>query len=110
MNICIYGASSPDIDNSYFAPVEALGRAMAKRGFGLVFGGGAQGLMGAAVRGVIAEGGYSLGIAPEIFRQARYPPKGLQRVSLSGDHARAQAAHGGPCGCFHRAARRYRHV
>lgn len=44
MNICIYGASSPDIDNSYFAPVEALGRAMAKRSFGLVFGGGAQGL------------------------------------------------------------------
>ena len=46
MNICIYGASSPDIDNSYFAPVEALGRAMAKRGFGLVFGGGAQGVDG----------------------------------------------------------------
>ena len=67
MNICIYGASSPDIDNSYFAPVEALGRAMAKCGFGLVFGGGAQGLMGAAVRGVIAEGGYSLGIAPKFF-------------------------------------------
>ena len=55
MNICIYGASSPDIDPSYFEPVEALGRAMVQKGFGLVFGGGAQGLMGAAVRGVIAE-------------------------------------------------------
>ena len=51
MNICIYGASSPDIDKSYFAPVEALGRAMVQKGFGLVFGGGAQGLMGATVRG-----------------------------------------------------------
>ena len=67
MNICIYGASSPDIDKSYFAPVEALGRAMVQKGFGLVFGGGAQGLMGAAVRGVIAAGGYSLGIAPRFF-------------------------------------------
>lgn len=40
---------------------------MVQKGFGLVFGGGAQGLMGAAVRGVIAAGGYSLGIAPRFF-------------------------------------------
>ncbi len=110
MNICIYGASSPDIDNSYFAPVEALGRAMAKRGFGLVFGGGAQGLMGAAVRGVIAEGGYSLGIAPKFFDK----PGILQRTAASFSIRR-------PCASvssswrtmrisFHRAARRYRHV
>ena len=47
--------------------MEALGRARVQKGFGLVFGGGAQGLMGAAVRGVIAAGGYSLGIAPRFF-------------------------------------------
>ena len=99
MNICIYGASSPDIDNSYFAPVEALGRAMAKRGFGLVFGGGAQGLMGAAVRGVIAEGGYSLGIAPKFFdkpgilqkdcSEFLYPETMRERKQLMEDHADA---------------------
>lgn len=88
MNICIYGASSPDIDNSYFAPVEALGRAMGKARLRLVFGGGAQGLMGAAVRGCHREGGYSLG-SPRNFSTSPVSSKRTARVSLSGDHARA---------------------
>lgn len=78
MNICIYGASSPDIDKSYFAPVEALGRAMVQKGFGLVFGGGAQGLMGAAVRGVIGRRRLQSRDRSAFFRQARYSSKGLQ--------------------------------
>ena len=40
---------------------------MGKRGHGLVFGGGATGMMGAAARGVAAENGYILGIAPRFF-------------------------------------------
>ena len=40
---------------------------MAKRGHGLVFGGGATGMMGAAARGVDSEDGYILGIAPRFF-------------------------------------------
>lgn len=110
MNICIYGASSPDIDNSYFAPVEALGRTMAKRGFGLVFGGGAQGLMGAAVRGVIAAGGYSLGIAPKFFDKPGilqkdcskflYPETMRERKQLMEDHADAFIVLPGGIGTF----------
>ena len=42
---------------------------MGKRGHGLVFGGGATGMMGAAARGVAAENGYILGIAPRFFDQ-----------------------------------------
>ena len=57
----------PRYRQQLFRAGEALGRAMVQKGFGLVFGGGAQGLMGAAVRGVIAAGGYSLGIAPRFF-------------------------------------------
>lgn len=67
MKICVYGASSNEIDASYIAAVEELGRSMAARGHGLVFGGGGQGLMGAAARGVHSRGGYSLGIAPSFF-------------------------------------------
>ena len=40
---------------------------MGKRGHGLVFGGGKEGLMGAAARGVDREKGYILGIAPRFF-------------------------------------------
>lgn len=67
MNICLFGASSENIDNSYFVEVEKLGRLMAAKGHNLVFGGGATGLMGAAVRGLSSEGGKSLGIAPRFF-------------------------------------------
>lgn len=68
MNICVYGASSNDIRREYIETVERLGRAMARRGHGLVFGGGAQGLMGAAVRGVMEAGGKSIGVAPTFFQ------------------------------------------
>ena len=52
MNICIYGASSAELEQVYYDKTEELGRMMAKRGHGLVFGGGATGMMGAAARGV----------------------------------------------------------
>ena len=67
MNLCVYGASSEQIDRRYIEAGEALGHLMAQRGHKLVFGGGATGLMGAVVRGVAAEGGESLGIAPAFF-------------------------------------------
>ena len=35
MNICIYGASSADLEQIYYDKTEELGRMMAKRGHGL---------------------------------------------------------------------------
>ena len=49
MNICIYGASSADLEQIYYDKTEELGRMMAKRGHGLVFGGGATGMMEASI-------------------------------------------------------------
>ena len=67
MNICVYGASSNVIANTYIEAGEALGLAMAKRGHRLVFGGGAAGMMGAAARGMTAGGGEIIGVAPRFF-------------------------------------------
>ena len=67
MNICMYGASSTDLDKIYYDAAEHLGRRIAARGHGLVFGGGAQGLMGATARGLAAGGGRIMGIAPRFF-------------------------------------------
>lgn len=69
MNICLFGASSEEINKIYFEEVERLGQMMATRGHGLVFGGGATGLMGAAVRGLTECGGKSIGVAPRFFDQ-----------------------------------------
>lgn len=67
MNICLYGASSNKTDESFVVATEELGEKIALRGHGLVFGGGARGMMGAAARGVKKVGGRVVGIAPSFF-------------------------------------------
>ena len=70
MNFCVYGAASNDIDEKYIKTVEALGEKMAIKGHSLVYGGGAQGLMGAAARGVKKADGKVVGVAPTFFKDA----------------------------------------
>lgn len=67
MKICVYGAASYEIDESFIIHGEMLGKAMGKRGHSLVFGGGASGLMGAVARGIKDENGYIVGISPNFF-------------------------------------------
>lgn len=67
MKICVFGAASPKIDQSYIEKVEAMGEELVKRGHSLVFGGGGNGLMGAAARGVQMQGGYIVGVIPSFF-------------------------------------------
>ena len=67
MRICVYGAASPTIHPEFIERVEALGREMGKRGHSLVFGGGGNGLMGAAARGVRDGGGRIVGVIPKFF-------------------------------------------
>ena len=69
MQICIFGASSATIDDVYLTQTQALSEALARRGHSLIFGGGANGLMGAAARGFTAGGGRITGVAPRFFDQ-----------------------------------------
>ncbi|MBO5317714.1 MAG: TIGR00730 family Rossman fold protein [Oscillospiraceae bacterium] len=69
MRICVFGAASPTIDKEYIETVEKMGKEMAQRGHSLVFGGGANGLMGAAARGVRDGGGHILGVIPKFFEE-----------------------------------------
>lgn len=68
MKICVFGASSPRIDEKYIKAVEKLGEIMAKRGHELIFGAGENGLMGAAASGIYRAGGKIHGIIPTFFR------------------------------------------
>ena len=67
MNICVFGAASDNIAPTFIGETEKLGEEIAKRGFGLVYGGGATGLMGAVARGIKAQKGYIHGVAPSYF-------------------------------------------
>ncbi len=67
MNICIYAASSASLAPVFYAEAEKLGRLLAAGGHTLVFGGGAEGLMGACARGARQAGGRLIGVAPRFF-------------------------------------------
>ncbi len=67
MRICLYGASSNELESIYVEKTKDLGVALAKRGHNLVYGGGARGLMGAAASGVVEGGGSVIGVAPNFF-------------------------------------------
>lgn len=67
MNICVFGASSDLIDKCYIESAELLGEKLALRGHSLVYGGGAQGVMGACARGVKKGDGHIIGVSPSFF-------------------------------------------
>jgi len=68
--LCVYCASSDRIDPKYFAAATELGQELVARGWGLVYGGGKTGLMGAVARAVKVKGGRVVGVIPE-FMKAR---------------------------------------
>jgi len=80
MKICLYGASSNDIPPLYISSTENLGEEIAKRGHSLIYGGGANGLMGAAARGVVRKGGSVIGVAPSFFNADGVLFKGCKEI------------------------------
>ena len=69
MKICLFGASTSRLDPVYFQESERMGCLIAEAGHTVVFGGGADGLMGACARGAKAAGGKIVGIAPRMFNE-----------------------------------------
>ena len=67
MNVCLYGASSNEIDQKYILATEKLGESLAQAGHGMVYGAGGCGLMGAAARGMSRYGGHIVGVVPEFL-------------------------------------------
>ncbi|MFI5410462.1 TIGR00730 family Rossman fold protein [Kaistia sp. UC242_56] len=68
-SICVYCGSSAGDDPIYAESAERLGSAMGEAGLGLVYGGGAIGLMGITARSVMAAGGHVIGIIPQFLRE-----------------------------------------
>jgi len=66
--LCVYCASSDRLDPKYYAAAAELGREMVLRGWGLVYGGGRTGIMGAVARAVKQAGGRVVGVIPEFMK------------------------------------------
>ena len=66
--LCVYCASSDRLDPKYYAAAAELGRELVSRGWGLVYGGGKTGMMGAIARAVKQNGGRVVGVIPEFMK------------------------------------------
>ena len=63
--ICVYCGSSPGKNPEYSLAAASLARELCKRNIGLVYGGGAVGVMGAVANAVLEAGGEVIGVIPK---------------------------------------------
>ena len=82
--ISVFCGSSPGIDKDYAIAADTLGEALVRNGLGLVFGGGAVGLMGVIARGVLTQGGEVIGVIPEAMEKKDLALKELTDLRIVG--------------------------
>jgi len=63
--ICVFCGSSAGNDPAFAALARSVGEALARRGIGVVYGGGRVGLMGALADAALAAGGEVIGVIPQ---------------------------------------------
>ena len=88
-SVCVFCGASIGSNPAYREAAVALGQAIARRGWTLVYGGGAVGLMGVVADAAMAAGGDVVGIIPQSLLDAEVGHKGLTRLEVvDGMHAR----------------------
>ncbi|MBB5684670.1 TIGR00730 family Rossman fold protein [Sphingobium boeckii] len=80
--IAIYCGSATPADPVYMESARAIGRSLAERGIGLVYGGGRLGLMGAVADGALAAGGEVIGVIPVALRDAEVAHLGCTKLHI----------------------------
>jgi uncharacterized protein (TIGR00730 family) len=89
--VCVYCGSSPGTDPAFMDAARRLGALMAADGVGLVYGGGARGLMGEVATSVLDHGGHVTGIIPEFLESKEHTLKRAQEVIITPNmHVRKQ--------------------
>ena len=63
--VCVFCASSSEIDPRYLTLAAETGEAIARNGWTLVSGGGGISMMGAVAAGARAQGGHTVGVIPQ---------------------------------------------
>lgn len=82
VSVCVYCGSSSGRDPRFAAAATELGHELARRGVGLVYGGGRIGLMGLVADAVLDHGGRVHGVIPEHLVRAETAHVGLDRLDV----------------------------
>ena len=67
---------------AYAEAAKVMGRVMASRGIGLVYGGGNVGLMGVIADAVLAAGGEAIGVIPQALSDREVAHQGLTKLHI----------------------------
>ena len=90
-NVCVFCASSADIDERYLLAARELGQRLAEGGWRCVNGGGAVGLLGAVTDGTLDAGGEVTGVIPKFMVDNGWCYDRLEDVIITPDmHQRKQ--------------------
>jgi uncharacterized protein (TIGR00730 family) len=90
--LAIYCGSATPADPVYIDTARQVGRTLAERGIGVVYGGGRLGLMGAVADGALAAGGSVIGVIPTALVNAEVAHRGLTELHVVETmHQRKQA-------------------
>lgn len=79
-DICVFCASSAKVDQSYLDEAIILGEVLVKNGYGLKYGGGAVGSMGAVANKVLELNGRVTGVIPHFMVEVEWEHKGVENM------------------------------
>ena len=85
--VCVFCGARPGADPKYRQAAREAGRAIAARGWGLVFGGGHVGLMATLADAVLAAGGEVIGVIPRALMAREPGHPGVTRLEIVTDMA-----------------------
>jgi uncharacterized protein (TIGR00730 family) len=90
--LAVYCGSASPADTRYVELAREVGDTLARRGIGVVYGGGRMGLMGALAGGALAAGGEVIGVIPEKLVDAELAnPDCTELHTVKGMHERKLA-------------------
>lgn len=80
--LCVFCGSSTGVRPAYTSAAVALADAMTAAGVGLVYGGGAVGLMGVIADAMLARGGEAIGVIPRALADREIAHAGLTELHV----------------------------
>jgi uncharacterized protein (TIGR00730 family) len=82
-SVAVFCASANGVKPEYAAAADELGRTLAQRGIGLIYGGGKTGLMGAVADGALAAGGHVVGVIPHVLVDLEVAHEGVSELHVT---------------------------
>ena len=80
--LCVFCASAMGAQPEYEQAAQRLGKALAERGIGLVYGGAQVGLMGAVADSTMRHGGNVIGVIPQVLVDREISNHGLTELHV----------------------------